>query len=122
MSPIFEDTTVYVLDAKLDVPNPVPGQQGLLPPPRSSLETQWTGAYHLHLGDLPRRPAAFFRSAMPAGKYRSPVEQSIVNRNTTDYSFNFGMNPTLHLGNERIDLQRRYSGNGSPRFPVSGCT
>jgi hypothetical protein len=27
-----------------------------------------------------------------------PSEESIVNRNTTDYSFNFGLNPTLHLG------------------------
>ena len=28
-----------------------------------------------------------------------PSEGTIVNRDTTDYSFNFGLNPTFHLGN-----------------------
>jgi tetratricopeptide (TPR) repeat protein len=69
VSPIFEDTTVYVLDAKLDVPNPATGSAGLLPPPRSSIQTQWTAAYHLHLGDLPDS-SGFFQVGMPRGKYR----------------------------------------------------
>ena len=97
VAPVFEDTTVYVLDSKLDVPNPVPGQVGILPPPRSSLETQWTGAYHLHLGDLPEA-SGFFQVRNARGEISSPVEDLIVKRNTTDYSFNFGLNPTLHLG------------------------
>src|SRR5262249_42465735 len=42
VAPIFEDTTVYALDNQLQVT--LPGHEGLLAPPRSSLETQWTGA------------------------------------------------------------------------------
>ena len=98
VAPIFEDTTVYILDAKLDVTNPVPGRQGLLPPPRSSLETQWTGAYHLHLGTLPDA-SGFFKMRNARGQISLPSADSIVNRDTTDYSFNFGLNPTIHLGN-----------------------
>jgi len=97
VAPIFEDTTVYVLDSKLDVTNPVPGREGLLPPPRSSLETEWTGAYHLHLGDLPEA-SGFFQIRNARGEISLPSEELIVDRNTTDYSFNFGLNPTLHLG------------------------
>jgi tetratricopeptide (TPR) repeat protein len=96
VAPIFEDTTVYVLDAKLDVLSPSLGQ-GLLPPPRSSLESEWTGAYHLHLGDLPEA-SGFFQVRNARGQISLPSEDTIVNRNTTDYSFNFGLNPIVHLG------------------------
>jgi hypothetical protein len=97
VTPIFEDTTVYVLDSKLDVPNGSTGSAGLLPPPRSSVQTQWTGAYHLHLGDLPNA-SGFFQVRNARGQISLPSETSIVHRNTTDYSFNFGVSPTLHLG------------------------
>jgi len=98
VQPIFEDTTVYPLDAKLDVSKPLPGRQGLLPLPRSSLETQWTGAYHLHLGNLPDA-SGFFQVRNARGQISLPSADSIINRDTTDYSFNFGLNPVLHLGN-----------------------
>jgi tetratricopeptide (TPR) repeat protein len=97
VSPIFEDTTVYPLDAKLDVTQPIPGRQNLLPLPRSSLQTQWTGAYHLHLGGLPDA-SGFFQVRNAQGQISLPSADAIVNRDTTDYSFNFGLNPTLHLG------------------------
>lgn len=98
VEPIFEDTTVYPLDAKLDVPNPIPGRQGLLPLPRSSIQTQWTGAYHLHLGSFPDA-SGFFQVRNAQGQISLPSADEIVNRDTTDYSFNIGLNPTLHLGN-----------------------
>jgi len=98
VAPIFEDTTVYPLDAKLDVPHPLPGRQGLLPPPRSSLETQWTGAYHLHLSNLPD-VSGFFQVRKARGQISLPSADTIVNRDTTDYSFNIGLNPSFHLGN-----------------------
>jgi tetratricopeptide (TPR) repeat protein len=98
IAPIFEDTTVYPLDAKLDVPNPLPGRKGLLPPPRSSLETQWTGAYHLHLSNFPDA-SGFFQVRNARGEISLPSADSIVNRDTTDYSFNIGLNPSFHLGN-----------------------
>lgn len=98
VSPIFEDTTVYVLDSKLDAPAPVPiSDTSLLPPPRSSLQTQGTAAYHLHLNYLPTA-SGFFQVRNARGQISVPSTSSIVNRNTTDYSFNFGLNPTVHLG------------------------
>ena len=97
VAPIFEDTTVYVLDSKLDVTNPILGREGLLLPPRSSLETEWTGAYHLHLADLPEA-SGFFQTRNARGQISLPSEELIVNRDTTDYSFNFALNPSVHLG------------------------
>ena len=99
VAPIFEDTTVYPLDAKLDVGNPVPGQQNLLPLPRSSLETQWTGAYHLHLNGFPSA-GGFFQVRNAQGEISLPNADAIINRNTTDYSFNVGLSPTVRLGND----------------------
>ncbi len=92
MEPVFEDTTVYVLDAKLDAPG-----SPLLPPPRSSLQTQWTGAFHLHVGHLPT-PSGFFQLRNQRGMISVPATNSIVNRNTTDYTINLGLNPTVNLG------------------------
>jgi predicted Zn-dependent protease len=98
MNPLFEDTTVYVLDAKLDAPFPVPpSDTSQLPPPRSSLQTQFTTAFHLHLAKLPE-PGGFFQVRNQRGEISVPATNSIVNRNTTDYTLNFGLNPTLNLG------------------------
>ncbi len=98
IEPIFEDATVYALDAKLDAPPLAPGGgPSPLPPPRSSLATQWTGAYHLHVGHLPT-PSGFFQLRNQRGAISVPATNSIVNRNTTDYTINFGLNPTLNLG------------------------
>lgn len=97
-APVFEDTTVYPLDAQLDVPTSAPGRHGLLlPPPRSSIETQWTGAYHLHLGDWPDA-TGYFQIRNARGNISVPSTNTIVARDTTDYNFNIGLNPTLHLG------------------------
>jgi tetratricopeptide (TPR) repeat protein len=104
VEPIFEDTTVYPLDAKLDVPNPIPGRQGLLPPPRSSIQTQWTGAYHLHFGGSFPDASGFFQVRNARGAISLPSADEIVNRDTTDYSFNIGLNPTLHLGNNVLNF------------------
>ena len=102
MQPIFEDTTVYVLDAKLDALVPVPGSQPLLlPPPRSSLETQSTNAFHLHMGKLPE-PGGFFQVRNQRGQISVPATNAIVNRNTTDYTLNFGLNPTVNVGSNVI--------------------
>ncbi len=98
LAPVFEDTTVYVLDSKLDATFPVPPSDGsLLPPPRSSLATQETLAYHLHLNYLPTA-SGFFQVRNTQGVISVPSTNSIVDRNTNDYSFNFGINPTFHLG------------------------
>jgi hypothetical protein len=98
VNPIFEDTTVYVLDSKLDGTKPVPiTDPALLPPPRSSFQTQGTVAYHLHLNYLPTA-SGFFQVRNARGQISVPSLSSVSNRDTTDYSFNFGLNPTIHLG------------------------
>jgi tetratricopeptide (TPR) repeat protein len=93
VAPILENTTVYALDAQL-----VGAPQGLLPTPRSSLETQWTAAYHLHLNGVPDA-GGFFQIRNARGEISLPSANTIVNRDTTDYSFNFAVNPTFHLAN-----------------------
>ncbi len=98
VAPIFEDTTVYVLDSKLDASFPVPpSDTALLPPPRSSLVTQGTLAFHLHLDHMPTA-SGFFQVRNAQGTISVPSTNSIVSRDTNDYSFNIGLNPTVHLG------------------------
>jgi tetratricopeptide (TPR) repeat protein len=98
VEPIFEDTTVYVLDSKLDAALPVPSNAtSLLPPPRSSIETQWTDAYHLHLSHLPTA-SGLFQVRNSRGQISVPATNSIVSRDTTDYVFNIGLNPSVNIG------------------------
>jgi tetratricopeptide (TPR) repeat protein len=104
VQPIFEDTTVYVLDSKLDAVTPIPiSETSLLPPPRSSIQTQGTAAFHLHLNHLPTA-SGFFQVRNARGRISVPSTNSIVNRNTTDYSFNIGLNPTVHLGTNVLNF------------------
>lgn len=110
LEPIYEDTTVYVLDSKLDAAAPIaPTNTALLPGPRSSIQNQWTDAFHLHVPYLPT-PTGFFQirnargvisapsSYCGPGSTSSTICTLIVNRNTTDYNMNMGLNPTVHLG------------------------
>jgi tetratricopeptide (TPR) repeat protein len=98
VEPIYEDTTVYVLDSKLDATFPVPPTDTAdLPPPRSSIQTQWLDAFHLHLGKFPTI-GGFFDLRNARGQISVPATNSIVNRNTTDYAFNVGLNPTVNIG------------------------
>jgi hypothetical protein len=99
IEPIFEDSTVYVLDSKLDASFPVPSSDtALLPPPRSSIETQSTNAYHLHLNHLPTT-SGFFQLRNAQGQISVPSTNSVISRDTTDYTFNVGLNPTVHFAN-----------------------
>jgi tetratricopeptide (TPR) repeat protein len=99
VQPVFEDSTVYVLDAKLDSPNgPVPiTDTAALPPPRSSIETDWTTAFHLHLGNIPTT-GGFFQLRNARGTISVPATDSIVHRDTMDYTLNYGIDPTVHIG------------------------
>jgi tetratricopeptide (TPR) repeat protein len=102
VSPIFEDTTVYVLDSKLDGTAPIPPSDTAgLPLPRSSIQTEGTAAYHLHVDRLPT-VSGFFQVRNARGTISIPATNSIANRDTTDYSFNVGLNPTVHLGRNVI--------------------
>jgi len=104
VDPIFEDSTVYVLDAKLDASVAVPPTDtSKLPPPRSSVQTQWTDAYHVHLAHLPTI-GGFFQIRNARGQISVPALNSVVNRDTTDYTFNVGLSPTVNLGRNTITL------------------
>lgn len=102
VGPIFEDSTVYVLDSKLDSSFPVPPTStSLLPTPRSSIQTQWTDAFHLHVPHVPTA-SGFFQLRNARGVISVPATSSIVNRDTTDYTLNFGLNPTVHIGDSSL--------------------
>jgi len=110
VEPIFEDSTVYVLDSKLDAAFPVPSSDtALLPPPRSSVETQLTNAYHLHLGRLPT-VSGFFQIRNARGEISVPSTNSIVSRNTTDYSLNLGLNPVVNIGSNVLTFNSGVQG------------
>ncbi|HKF50421.1 MAG TPA: tetratricopeptide repeat protein [Terracidiphilus sp.] len=102
VAPVFEDSTVYVLDAKLDAGFPVtPDNPSLLPPPRSSTQTEWTAAYHLHFNHLP--PASgFYQLRNARGQISVPATNTIVNRDTTDSTLSIGLNPTIRAGTNVI--------------------
>ena len=62
------------------------------------------------------------------GQISLPSADTIVNRDTTDYSFNIGIDPTLHLGTnvftfnggiqETIRRDSRSRGHGSKFVPA----
>jgi hypothetical protein len=43
-------------------------------------------------------PSGFFQLRNAQGSISVPVTNSVVDRNTTDTTFNFSLNPTIHLG------------------------
>lgn len=100
VSPIFDDETMYMLDAKLFGVANSPGQ---MPPPRSSIQTSWTNAYRFHQGGWPT-VSGFFQIRNARGQYSVPSETLILDRNTTDYSLNSGINPVLRLGRNSIQF------------------
>lgn len=110
VEPIFEDSTVYVLDSKLDAAFAVPNSDiSLLPPPRSSIETENTDAFHLHLGNFV--PAGgFFQLRDAQGQISVPALNSIVNRNTIDSTFSFGLSPTIRLGRNALTFDSGIQG------------
>jgi predicted Zn-dependent protease len=110
VEPIFEDSTVYVLDSKLDATLPVPSSDtAQLPPPRSSVETQLTNAYHLHLGRLPTA-SGFFQIRNAQGEISVPSTNSIVSRDTTDYTLNLGLNPIVNIGSNVLTFNSGIQG------------
>ncbi len=104
IEPIFEDSTVYVLDSKTLATFAVPSSDtAQLPPPRSSTQTMWTNAFHLHFSGVNAlAPGGFFQVRNARGSISLPATNSIVDRNTTDSTFNFSLNPTIHLGDNVV--------------------
>ena len=100
VEPIFEDSTVYVLDSKTLATFAVPASDtAQLPPPRSSIQTMWTDAFHLHFpATTALAPGGFFQLRNARGLISVPATNAVIDRNTTDSTFNFSLNPTIHIG------------------------
>jgi tetratricopeptide (TPR) repeat protein len=100
LSPIFEDATVYELDAEmfgLASGNPT------LPTPRSSIETIARTDFRMHLKNVPTILGNYeFRNAR--GETSFPSESVILDRNTYDTTFGFGINPALKIGRATLYL------------------
>jgi len=96
LSPIFEDTTVYALDAAFSGANP--GSPNTLPLPRSSIQSMWTEALHLHIQGVPDS-TGYFQIRNSRGVISLPSANTIVDRDTWDYNFNYTIGPSFRLGN-----------------------
>lgn len=100
IAPIFDDSTIYTLDAKL---LNATGNGGQLPPPRSSLQTLWTNAFRYHVDGMPLI-SGFFQLRNAVGRVSIPSELLILPRDTYDYNFNGALNPVLRLGRNSIQF------------------
>jgi hypothetical protein len=67
------------------------------------VQTLWTNAFHLHLPHSPNA-SGFYQLRNSRGQISVPATNSIVNRDTTDSTFNFGVNPTFRLGTNVVSL------------------
>ena len=101
LSPIFEDTTVYALDAAFAGASP--GSPNSLPLPRSSIQSMWTEALHLHIQGMPDQ-TGFFQIRNSRGVISLPSANTIVDRDTWDYNFNYSISPSFRLGNNAFNF------------------
>lgn len=105
-APIFEDTTIYALDAKF-----LSNGTSNLPPPRANYEfRQTTGFRYAPDGWIPI--TAFWQVRDARGQFSYPALNKIINRNTIDTSFNAGVAPILHFGESRVTV------NGGLQFTL----
>jgi tetratricopeptide (TPR) repeat protein len=95
VSPIFQDATIYTLNARLFGNLSVPAS---LPEPNSSIQTEWTSLYRVHQNGVPPI-SGYFQLRNARGSFVFPGIGQISNRNTFDYNFNGALNPKLHIGN-----------------------
>jgi len=101
VEPIFEDATVYQLDAAvLGVTNPA-----LLPGPRHSIESAALTDFRWHFGgnNVPEILGTYeLRNAR--GQISFPSTAQIINQNTYDTNVGFGIKPAFRLGGSFIYL------------------
>lgn len=100
VTPIFENATIYMMDARMFGVANLPG---LMPPPRSGLESRFTTAYRYHSASWPTL-VGFAQLRNASGEVSLPSEGLILQRNTYDLIFNTGFAPILRLGGMRVEL------------------
>ncbi|HEY6305033.1 MAG TPA: tetratricopeptide repeat protein [Candidatus Angelobacter sp.] len=95
-APIFVDATIYELDNKL-IGAPT------APPPYASQATGVGSIFRYHHPGWPPINA-FFGLENYNGSFSLPNEPAIIQRNTFDTLFNFGVTPVVRIGNTHIVL------------------
>jgi tetratricopeptide (TPR) repeat protein len=110
--PIYEDSTVYVLDSKtFGNPPAIYGSAvdtAKLPLPRYSIDTEWTDGFHVHMNHVPTT-GGFFQIRNARGMISVPAI-GIVRRNTYDYNFSYGAAPTFRLGTTMLTFNAGFQG------------
>jgi tetratricopeptide (TPR) repeat protein len=94
ISPLYQDATIYTLDARLFGNLSVPAS---LPEPNSSIQTEWTSLYRVHQNGVPPI-SGYFQLRNARGSFLFPGIGQVSNRNTFDYNFNGALNPKFHIG------------------------
>ena len=98
-SPIFEDATIYQLDARMfGVSSP-----GQLPTPRYSYESRSTAYFRAQPGEFPLI-TGFVEERNARGEVSFPSANTVLNRDTYDTTFNSTLNPVLRIGSTKLHL------------------
>jgi hypothetical protein len=116
VDPIFEDNTIYQLDARY---LGVPDNSALLPLPRRSVETYADSVFRFQPNSLP--PIQGFVAERDArGSLSFPSQFLIQDRDTYDTIFNMSMAPTVQLGNVKLNIMPglQYTIRRDTRSPV----
>ena len=98
-SPIFEDATIYQLDARMfGVSNP-----SQLPRPRYSYESRSTAYFRAQPEAFPLI-TGFVEERNARGEVSFPSANTILNRDTYDTTVNSTLNPVLRIGSTKLHL------------------
>jgi tetratricopeptide (TPR) repeat protein len=98
-APIFEDETIYQLDARLFGVK----SSGQLPTPRYSYESRSTAYYTARLSGLPLI-SGYAEERNARGDISFPSVSQIIHRDTYDTSINSALNPVLHVGAAKLQF------------------
>ena len=101
LAPIFEDETIYSMDASF---RGLQNSPQFLPLPRKSIETWGDADFRLRLTDSIPVIHGFVAERNARGTLSFPSELLIQRRNTYDTIFNFGISPVVHLGDFKLTL------------------
>ena len=97
--PIFEDATIYQLDARLfgvTAPSQLPG-------PRYSYESRSTAYFNARLDGLPLI-TGYAEERNARGQISFPSVSTILNRDTYDTTFNSALNPVWRIGSAKVQF------------------
>lgn len=98
-APIFEDETIYDLDAKLIGAN----NPQSLPTPRYSYESRSTAYYSAHFTGWPL-VTGYVEERNARGQISYPSVNRIINRDTYDTNFESAINPRIQIGSAKLQF------------------